>query len=177
VEPGIQCRYIAKLDDHDPIRESSTNSLERKICARPICNAAADTESELVLTEKVHIVVNSLPAADTIFWILVSPNASDLASSVVDQQGRQHFSSYAKEDRVEVMKARRGLKLANTEAFMDVLSMRAGEHWERRLEEEIERRIGIPAIAMRYQLDEPCPVGTPRKAPTLASCLCKEFAR
>ena len=102
-----------------------------------------DTESELVLMARVHILVNSLPAADTIFKILVSPNSDDLASSVVNQQGRsyrQHFFSYAKEDRREVMKARRALKLANTEAFMDVLSMRAGEDWEHRLEEEIERR-------------------------------------
>jgi hypothetical protein len=38
-----------------------------------------NTKSELVLTPKVHIYVNSILAADTIFQIVVSPDAPELA--------------------------------------------------------------------------------------------------
>jgi TIR domain len=102
-----------------------------------------NTKSELVLTPKVHIYVNSILAADTIFQIVVSPDAPELALSKVDQQGqsyRKRFLSHAKEDRAEVLKVRRAVKnLAGGDNFIDVLSMEPGEQWEPRLEKEIKQ--------------------------------------
>jgi len=103
-----------------------------------------DTESELKVTAKVEVFVNSVVRAETIFWIVVSPNAPDLVSSVVDQHGRSYrklFFSYATEDKLEALRTWYGLKkITGIEPFMDLVSLRAGEHWERRLEEEIDRR-------------------------------------
>jgi hypothetical protein len=101
-----------------------------------------DTESQRVLTPRVMVYVNRVPRADTFFKIVVSPDARDPALSIVDQQGRsyrKYFFSYANEDRLKVMEIRRAYKRNGLEPFMDVFSLRAGERWESRLQEEIER--------------------------------------
>jgi hypothetical protein len=101
-----------------------------------------DTESPRVLMPRIMVYVNGAPRADTFFKIVVSPDAPDPALSIVEQQGHcycKHFLSYASEDRARALDVWNGMKIVGAEPFMDVVSMRAGEGWEHRLEKEIER--------------------------------------
>jgi TIR domain len=100
-----------------------------------------DTESELSLISKLRVFVNSIPAGNVIFRITVSPNAPDAAPSFVHEhvhRYRRPFLSYAKEDRVEVLKAAQLIKALKMTFFQDVLSIEPAERWEHRLYQEIE---------------------------------------
>ncbi len=52
---------------------------------------------------------------------------------------RRAFLSYAHEDQTEVLKRAQALQAARIEVFQDLLSIRTGEPWQARLEDEIDR--------------------------------------
>jgi hypothetical protein len=49
------------------------------------------------------------------------------------------FASYATQDRAEVLRRVQGIEAAGVQVFMDVLSLRAGQDWERRILENIRQ--------------------------------------
>jgi hypothetical protein len=55
---------------------------------------------------------------------------------------RSAFASYASEDREAVLERVAGVKAVarDLEIFIDVQDLRAGEHWQQRIEEELARR-------------------------------------
>jgi hypothetical protein len=62
-------------------------------------------------------------------------------SSAGESQKRYNsaFLSYASSDRAEVIKRAQALQVAQISFFQDLLSLEPGEHWEKRLFEEIEK--------------------------------------
>jgi TIR domain len=72
---------------------------------------------------------------------IVTDTASEPPAPVGDLSRvyRRAFLSYASPDRAEVIKRPQALRAANIDFFMDLLSLEAGERWERRLYSEINR--------------------------------------
>jgi len=59
-----------------------------------------------------------------------------------EQRGlvRSVFPCYAREDTAEVLRWKMGAEIGGVDVFVDVMSLRAGESWEDRWKEEIEKR-------------------------------------
>ncbi|HSN87941.1 MAG TPA: toll/interleukin-1 receptor domain-containing protein [Thermoanaerobaculia bacterium] len=53
---------------------------------------------------------------------------------------RTMFASYSTEDRAEVLRFRQGAQAAGVDVFVDVLSLREGDDWPKRLEREVVSR-------------------------------------
>lgn len=107
--------------------------------------------TESILTPKVRVFVNGVPAGFVVFKIKVVPDAPTLPLSfakrvaelpLAEQAGQRYkraFISYAHEDRVEVLKAAQIMRALHLQYFQDLLSLSPGERWQGRLFQEIER--------------------------------------
>jgi hypothetical protein len=131
-----------------------------------------------------------------VFDVEVGPAVGEARSlGVRQEQVRSAFASYASPDRPEVLRRVQGLAAAGVEVFMDVLSLRAGQDWERQLVDNIRRRdvfylFWSPAARAsewvnrewRYALQEkglqyihPVPLADPREAPPPPELASKHF--
>lgn len=137
---------------------------------------------------RVDILIADLAIARLQFLFEVGSqhrSGTDLTTAV--QHIRHAFASYASEDRLQVLARIQGMqKLApELDVFLDVLTVRSGEDWKRRLEQEIRTRDVLylfwspSAMASewvnyewRYALEtrglgfiDPIPLAPPEKAP------------
>jgi tetratricopeptide (TPR) repeat protein len=88
-------------------------------------------------------LVDLLPIAKLHFVLEVGRGPSVVAPLAAREFRRKSaFASYANEDRDEVLGRLQGIMkvLPDLDVFIDVKSLRAGERWEKRLYQEIERR-------------------------------------
>lgn len=53
---------------------------------------------------------------------------------------RTMFASYSSHDRIKVLRFKQGAEAAGVDVFVDVLSLRAGQDWAKRLEDEVVSR-------------------------------------
>lgn len=135
------------------------------------------------------ISVEELQVARVSFLIQVGSQPQDPIDDVTSREAKlsSAFASYAAEDRNEVLARVQGMLkvLPDLDVFLDVTSLRSGEYWQNRLEEEIVTRdifylfwsVAARAsswvdwewrTAMRTKgLDhiEPVPLDSPNKAP------------
>lgn len=91
----------------------------------------------------VRISVNSLTIATLQFTLEVGPQTlPTVPVEVTERRYRSAFASYASEDRDRVLARIQGMQKAVPElnVFVDVASLRSGEKWLVRLEQEIQSR-------------------------------------
>ena len=91
---------------------------------------------------RAQIFLNGLSIGNVPFQISVGRSESTRDSiGTAFRPHRKAFASYASEDRDQVVARLQGMqKIAPTlEIFLDVLSLRSGEYWDRRLWEEIPK--------------------------------------
>lgn len=90
------------------------------------------------------ISVDELQVARVSFLIQVGSQPQDLIDDVTSREAKLStaFASYAAEDRNEVLAIVQGMLkvLPDLDVFLDVTSLRSGEYWQIRLEEEIVTR-------------------------------------
>jgi HEAT repeat protein len=90
-----------------------------------------------------HILVAGVPIARVSFLVTVG-SAQGTVDDVTSRQRRVNsaFASYATEDRNEVLARIQGMLsvVPDLDIFVDVMSLRSGERWEERLEQEILNR-------------------------------------
>ena len=93
------------------------------------------------------IFVGALQAARLHLEIEVAPAASTgdcvpAQRRLLERRVEKAFASYASEDRSEVLARVQGIvkALPGIDIFIDLVSLRAGEHWEKRIAEEILTR-------------------------------------
>jgi hypothetical protein len=112
--------------------------------------------AECVVTPKLRVFVNGVPAGYVIFKIKVIPDVEYAAMGFVSQQGhsfQRAFLSYANENRVQVLKAAQLLSALRVHYFQDVLSQRPGDRWRERLFSEIEKCDVFLLFWSRYARD------------------------
>jgi hypothetical protein len=124
----------------EPVQNANWNG--RIVCFYFMMQLPA-SRSELIVSPRLRVFVNAVPAGFVVFKIKVQPNSSpDFPLVVAEQEGRAFksaFLSYASEDRVEVLKAAQLIKALRMQFFQDVLSASAGDYWRERLFSEIEK--------------------------------------
>jgi hypothetical protein len=83
------------------------------------------------------ILQNNIPIATLVFEILV--NTKTMKSEIVGSHKRVNsiFASYATEDRQKVILWTQGAQMTGTNVFLDVLSLRSGQNWEKELWNQI----------------------------------------
>jgi len=68
-------------------------------------------------------------------------SSAPAALPVREERLRSAFASYASHDRDQVLARIQGMqKITPVDVFLDVLSLRSGDHWQNRIVEEIDRR-------------------------------------
>jgi DNA-directed RNA polymerase specialized sigma24 family protein len=87
----------------------------------------------------VEIIRNQTPVATIVFEVRVSAqtDAGTDTREADAQYVRTIFASYASEDRPEVLLWARGAKEAGVDVFLDVVSLREGQDWEKVLWEQV----------------------------------------
>jgi len=86
------------------------------------------------------VFANGLQIARMHFLVVVGVSTSeDLRVAEIEERHRKAFASYASADRNEVLARVQGIqKVApDLDVFLDVLTLRSGEQWAPRLQEEI----------------------------------------
>jgi hypothetical protein len=95
------------------------------------------------LMVRAIVSANGGPAGSLRFRLPVvdDSSASDTVRITGDAARRfsYAFLSYASPDRAEVLKRAQALKALRIAFFQDLLSLEPGDHWEKRLDEEIDR--------------------------------------
>jgi hypothetical protein len=88
---------------------------------------------------RVVLLVRDAPIGSANLSIKVTPDAKDHTTIDVPlSRYRTVFMSYSTADRSEVLRHYQILRLLGVRTFLDVMSLRAGEEWERRLYEAID---------------------------------------
>jgi len=107
--------------------------------------AAPDGASEGRHRAIARLVVDGMTVGDLQFLVTVAARAADPAladTQAVHTRCRSAFASYAADDRAEVLARVQGMKAIAPELdiFVDVLSLRAGDRWQQRVEREVSLR-------------------------------------
>lgn len=90
---------------------------------------------------QVSVIHDGLPLARVVFDITVGDRVCEQTSLKVERHSlKSAFASYASVDRDEVLRRVQGIRATGVDVFMDVLSLRAGEHWEDTLYDNIKSR-------------------------------------
>ena len=92
---------------------------------------------------EVFFYVSGLQIAKLYFDLEIGHRESSVYQLVThEQRVRTAFASYASENRDEVLARVQGIMkaLPDLDLFLDVMSLRSGEDWEKRLKYEIEKR-------------------------------------
>jgi hypothetical protein len=90
---------------------------------------------------RILVLVNSVPIGSVTFALRVTAVERLAANEIRGERARRYsyaFLSYASPNRAEVLKRVQGLKAARINFFQDLLTLEPGEHWEKRLYEEID---------------------------------------
>lgn len=90
---------------------------------------------------RIRVLRASIPIGQVRFALPIRQNYRPEGLTLVGDSATRFnraFLSYAREDRVEVLKRAQALRAARIDFFQDLLSIRTGEEWEHRLEEEID---------------------------------------
>ena len=90
-----------------------------------------------------RVAVGGIPIARVHFQIeLGAASAAPIDCTATVQMINSAFASYASEDRNAVLGRIQGMQkiLPNLNVFLDVVSLRSGDDWEKRIAEEIEHR-------------------------------------
>jgi hypothetical protein len=94
---------------------------------------------------RARLLVNAVPVGELTFLLNVAaapaePNFVDAGASSVAY--RSAFASYASEDRAEMLARVQGMKAVapDLDIFIDALSLRAGERWQQRVDQEVAAR-------------------------------------
>lgn len=94
---------------------------------------------------RARLLVNAVPIGELTFLLNVAPAAAEPkfmdagASSVAYSSA---FASYASEDRGDMLARVQGMKAVapDLDIFIDALSLRAGERWQQRIDQEVAAR-------------------------------------
>jgi hypothetical protein len=90
---------------------------------------------------RARVLIGAIPVGTLRFTLKVAATEAttplDLAGDVAQRYGRA-FLSHSHEDRVKVLSHAQLLEAAGIKYFQDVASLRAMEHWEPRLHQEID---------------------------------------
>jgi methyl-accepting chemotaxis protein len=87
---------------------------------------------------RARVICGGRQVARIQFEIQVSESSGDRGLLTTNQRPiRTIFASYAAEDRIEVLRWKRGAEAAGAEVFVDVLSLRTGQNWEEELWKQV----------------------------------------
>ncbi len=89
---------------------------------------------------RVEISRCGMPIATVHFEVILTEQNDPTPKESVGEHVRTIFASYATEDRPEVLLWARGAQEAGVEVFVDVLTLRAGQDWEKKLWEQVPSR-------------------------------------
>jgi twitching motility protein PilU len=94
---------------------------------------------------RAWLLVNAVPIGELTFLLNVAtvpaePNFVDAGASSIAY--RSAFASFASEDRAEMLARVQGMKTVapDLDIFIDALSLRAGERWQQRIDQEVAAR-------------------------------------
>jgi hypothetical protein len=123
----------------DPVQKGVWNG--RLICLH-FSIELPEFKKEEKFTPKLCVFVNGAAAGTILFIITGRADAEDQPLEYAPQEGRMYrraFMSYASQDRHAVLHYAGAYELANIEYYLDTLSNRSGEMWEKRIYEEIRK--------------------------------------
>nr|MBC8443377.1 TIR domain-containing protein [PVC group bacterium] len=103
-----------------------------------------------------EILTHGVPVAELCFQIEVGRKQQ--AARVLDteqQPIRSAFASYAEEDRRDVLRWTQGAKGVGVDVFVDVLSLRGGQDWERELREHVPSKDRFFLFWSQHAKDSP----------------------
>lgn len=145
---------------------------------------------------KAKILCGGIQLARLFFEIEVGlEQESSKALKTEEQRIRTVFASYASEDRLEVLRWARGAQTVGVDVFLDVLSLREGQYWEKELWKHIpskdlfclfwsepasrspwvEKEWKCALVARGLDYIHPVPLVDPRKVPPPKELSVKHF--
>lgn len=86
----------------------------------------------------IRVFLDRLPLTKLFFHLSVGTAAPADEVKTTRRDVKRAFASYASADRREVYARVQGISAAGVNVFLDAISLRAGEHWEKRLYQEID---------------------------------------
>ncbi len=141
VERDIELSLVLQLRGFTIEHPVGTMLWDGEIANTSFLIAAPPNLSPRTYPGAVTILQGDVPLGRLLFEIAVETAQSKEATYIEAQFKRitNAFASYASEDRAEVLSRVQGIRAAGVNVFLDVLSLRAGEDWEKNITTEIDR--------------------------------------
>jgi Tfp pilus assembly pilus retraction ATPase PilT len=111
-----------------------------------------------IVPARVHLAAQGVPLGCVHFMLAVQtqPSAESFMNpSARTQLFRSAFASYATPDRAEMLARIQGMKkiAPDLDVFVDALSLRSGERWQQRIEQEVRQRERLFLFWSRHARD------------------------